>query len=146
MREIQRASGMSFGLVSYHLSYLAKYNLIREARDGNHVRYYPITFDINDERLLALLRQRSVRIILLFILTHEGCSHQEICREMNLSPSTVTWHLNKLIDDGIVISDKKSSHKVYSLAIPKERIIKLLITYRESFLDNLVEGLITLLE
>jgi predicted transcriptional regulator len=146
MREIQRASGMSFGLVSYHLSYLAKYNLIKEARDGNHIRYYPITFDINDERLLALLRQRSVRTILLFILTHEGCSHQEICSEVHLSPSTITWHLNKLIDGGIVISDKKSNGKTYSLVIPKERIIKLLITYRESFLDNLVEGLLTLWE
>ncbi len=35
---------------------------------------------------------------------------------------------------------------MYSLSIPKERIIKLLITYRESFLDNLVEGFLELWE
>jgi predicted transcriptional regulator len=144
MREIQRASGMSFGMVSYHLSFLERHNLIKEERDGNYVRYYPITIDINDEKLLGLLRQRSVRTILLFIVTHEGCSHQEISSGVNLSPSTTTWHLKKLIDNRIVVSDKKNKCKAYSLGVPKERIINILITYRESFLDNLVDGLLEL--
>jgi len=146
MREIQRASGMSLGTVSYHLSYLGKHNLIKEEKDGNYVRYYPSTIDIRDEKLLSLLRQRSVRTILLFILTHEGCSHQEISAGVNLSPSTTTWHLKKLIDNGIVVSDKKIKGKAYSLCISKERIMSLLITYRESFLDNLVDGLLDLME
>lgn len=146
MREIQRAADLSFGMVSYHLSYLVKHSLIKEEKDGNYVRYYPVTIDIKDEKLLALLRQRSVRNILLFILMHEGCSHQEISVGVNLSPSTTTWHLKKLIDNGIVVSDKKVKGKAYSLGVPKERIVNLLITYRESFLDTLVDGLLDLLE
>lgn len=148
MREIQRASGMSFGMVSYHLSYLGKHNLIKEEKDGNYVRYYLVNSDTKDEKLLALLRQRSVRMILLFIVTHEGCSRQEISTGVNLSPSTTSWHLKKLIDNGIVVLDKKIKGKAYSYSIniPKERIINLLITYRESFVDNLVDGLLELWE
>jgi predicted transcriptional regulator len=146
MREIQRVAGMSFGVVSYHLSYLGKYNLIKEEKDGTYVRYYPVTIDINDKKLLALLRQRSVRTILLFIVVHEGCSHQEISAGVSLSPSTTTWHLKKLTDSGIIVSEKKIKVKAYSLGIPRERLMNLLITYRESFLDNLVDGLLELWE
>jgi len=146
MREIQRASGLSFGMISYHLSYLVKYNLIKEEKDGNYVRYYPVSIDIKDEKLLALLRQRSVRTILLIVVLHEGCSHQEISTGVGLSLSTTTWHLKKLIDNGVVVSDKKIKGKAYSLGVPKERIINLLITYQESFLDTLVDGLVELWE
>ena len=146
MREIQRVSGMSYGVVSYHLSYLSKHNLIKEERDGSYVRYYPVTIDFRDEKLLALLRQRSVRTILLFVVTHEGCSHQEISAGVSLSPSTTTWHLKKLIDNRIIVSDKKIKGKAYSLDVPKEHIMNLLITYQESFLDSLVDGLLELWE
>lgn len=57
MREIRRASGMSFGMVSYHLSNLQKHRLIREEQDGNYLRYFPFTLGIHDEKLLSLLRQ-----------------------------------------------------------------------------------------
>ena len=146
MREIQRVSGMSHGIVTYHLSYLSKHNLIKEEKDGNYVRYYPVSIDVEDEKLLALLRQRSVRNILLFIVTNEGCSHQEISTGVNLSPSTTSWHLKKLIDNGFVITDKKIKGNAYSINVPKERIMNLLITYRESFVDSFVDGILELWE
>lgn len=146
MREMERVSGLSFGMISYHLAYLVKCNLIKEEKDGNYVRFYPITVDVKDEKLLALLRQRSVRTILIFIVSREGCSHQEISTGVNLSPSTTTWHLKKLIENGIVVSDKKIKGRAYFLGIPKERIMNLFITYKESFLDRLVDGLLDLWE
>jgi predicted transcriptional regulator len=144
MREIQRASGMSFGMVSYHLSYLQKHRLIREEQDGNHLRYFPLTMGIHDERLLSLLRQRSVRNILLFIMAHEGCSHQDIVSSVHLSPSTTTWHLKKLLDNDIVRSERRGKYNAYLLNIPKESIVSLLITFRESFFDSLVDGFLEL--
>lgn len=146
LREIQRASDLSFGMISYHLSYLERHNLIKEEKDGNYVRYYPVSVDTKNEKLLGLLRQRSVRTILLFIVTHEGASHQEISAGVTLSPSTTTWHLKKLIENNIVVCNKKIKGNAYSLGVPKERIISLLITYRESFLDTLVDGLLDIME
>jgi predicted transcriptional regulator len=145
-REIQRASGLSFGSASYHLAYLQKHHLIKEERDGNNIRYFPVDADIQDKKLLMLLRQRSVRTILLFIFSHEGCTHQEIVSSVQLSPSTTTWHLKKLLENSIIQATKKGKYTLYSLSIPKERIMKLLIAYKESFIDTLVDGLIELWE
>lgn len=141
---MQRVSGLSFGVISYHLAYLVKCHLIREEKDGNYIRYYPTSVDSKDEKLLSLVRQRSVRTILIFIIIHEGCSHQEISSGVHLSQATTTWHLKKLIDNEIVIAGKKVKGKSYSLGIPKERIMNIFITYRESFLDRLVDGLLEL--
>jgi len=146
LREIQRTSGMSFGMVSYHLSYLQRYRLIREERDGNYKRYFPITTSVLDEKLLSLLRQRSVRNILLFIVAHEGCSHQDIVSSVHLSPATITWHLKKLIDNNIIRSERQGRYNAYFLRIPSESITNLLITFRESFVDNLVDGFLELWE
>lgn len=146
MREIQRISGMPFGMVSYHLSFLGKHNLIREEKDGNYVRYYPASLEKCDEKLLGLLRQRSVRTILLYIMGNEGCSHQQISEGVRLSPSTITWHLKKLTDHGIVRAEKRIKEKAYFLAVPEERIVNLLICYRESFIDTLVDGFLDLWE
>jgi predicted transcriptional regulator len=146
MREIQRVSGMSYGMVSYHLSYLSKHNLIKEEKDGNYVRYYPVTIDFNDGKLLSLLRQRSVRNILLFIITHDGCSHQDIVSSVHLSPATITWHLKKLIDNNIIRPERRGKYKAYFLIVPLESITSLLITFRESFVDKLVDGFLELWE
>ncbi len=145
-REIQRASGLSFGSASYHLAYLHRHHLIKEVRDGRNVRYFPINNPIPDEKLLMLLRQRSVRVILLYVFGHEGCTQEEIVSAVRLSPSTTSWHLKKLIGNGTIDARKKGRYTVYSLSIPKERIMKLLIAYKASFVDTLVDGLIELWE
>ena len=137
---------MSFGSVSYHLSYLKKHKLIKEEKDGNNVRYFPLDVPIGEEKLLMLLRQRSVRTILLFIFANEGCSHQQIVSSIRLSPSTITWHLKKLLDSEIIKSNKEGKYKKYFLNVSKKKIMDLLISYRESFFDNLVNGLIELWE
>ena len=146
LREIQRVAGLSFGSASYHLSYLKKHNLINEETDGKNIRYFPLDFPVKNEKLLMLLRQRSVRTILLFIFGNEGGTHQQITSSVKLSPSTVTWHLKKLLDTGIIRSGKQGRYKRYFLCIPKGEIMDLLISYKESFFDSLVDGIIELWE
>ncbi len=145
-REIERKSGLSTGSVKYHLDYLARHNLIRQEKEGNNLRYFFINVKSQSARLLGLLRQRSVRQILLFILIHENCNHEQIVESVSLSPSTVSWHLKKLEDASIIISHKEGRFKSYSIRIEKEVIINLLIIYRESFLDILVDRVIEMWE
>src|SRR3989338_6009320 len=77
-REIERKSGLSTGSVSYHLGYLARHGLIKEEKEGNAARYFPKEFRPENKKLLSLLRQKSIRSILLFVLTHANCNHEQI--------------------------------------------------------------------
>src|SRR3989338_11241297 len=77
-REIGRKSSLSTGSVKYHLSYLVKHGLIKEEKGGNNRRYYPREFSSSNKKLLGFLRQQSIRKIILFIISNESCSHEQI--------------------------------------------------------------------
>jgi|LGVF01.1.fsa_nt_gb predicted transcriptional regulator len=145
-REIERKSGLSTGSVSYHLHYLARHGLIKEEKEGNKSHYFPVDFKSKNIKLLVLLRQKSVREILLFILTHDNCGHKEIVQSVGLSPSTVSWHLKKLEENNIVKFTKHGRKTSYHIVIDEEEIIYLLITYKKSFLDTMVDRVIEMWE
>lgn len=145
-REIERRSGLSTGSVQYHLTYLARHNLIKEEKKNNSVRYFPKNFNTGNKRLLSLLRQKSIRHIILSILLQNNCNHEEIVRQVQLSPSTVSWHLKKLEKEAIISAVKNGRKTFYKILIDKEEITALLITYQESFFDSLVDNVIEMWE
>lgn len=145
-REIERKSSLSTGPIKYHLNYLTKHGLIKEERDGNNLRYYPREFGSEDKKLLGLLRQKSIRNVLLYVLTHNNCNHEQIVESVGLSPSTVSWHLKKLEESNVIGFVKRGRKTAYNVLIDKEKIISLLVTYKESFLDSVVDRVIDMWE
>mgnify|MGYP001262977752 CR=1 FL=1 len=141
-REIERKSKLSTGSTRYHLNFLVKKDLINEKGEGNTIRYFPKGFSSENKILLSLLRQKSIRGILLFILTHDNCIHEQIVQSVKLSPSTVSWHIKKLTQANIIESSRVGRKTNFKLIVDKEEIMKLLIAYRESFLDSLVDNVV----
>ena len=141
-REIERISKLPTGNVKYHLDYLTKYGLIKLVKEKNNLRYFPRDFNSENKKFMSLLRQKSVREILLFILIHNNCNHEQIVNYVRLSPSTISWHLKKLEESNIIGFIRKGRKTYYNILINKEEIINLLITYQESFLDSLVDRVI----
>jgi len=144
-REIERKSKLATGSVKYHLDYLSKQGLIKMSKEGNNVRYFPRSFKEN-KKIMSFLRQKSVRGIVLFILNHNNCNHEQIVNSVKLSPSTVSWHLKKLGDANIVGFVKKGRKTHYNLLIDKNEIMNLLITYQESFFDTVVDNIVEMWE
>lgn len=140
-REIQRKSGLAVGSVQHHLHFLVKNGLIKEVRQGQNLVYFPREFKSENEVLLSLLRQESMRKILLFLL-EKTPSHEQIVKFVGLSPSTISWHLKKLQQDGIIKADKQGRKTFYQLLCDEKEIVNLLITYQESFVDTLVDRVI----
>ena len=146
LREIQRSTGLSFGSVSYHLAYLCRHEMIKEEKDGKNNRYFPIEMDSSDKKMLGLLRQKSIRGILLFSLLHNEFNHQALVSQLKLSPSTISWHLKTLESVQVIKSSSANKRKKYQLNIDKSTIIKLLIAYKESFLDSMVNSVVELVD
>jgi len=140
-REIERKSKLSTGSVNYHLNHLIKYGLIKQEKLDNNILFFPQSFKGNT-KLLGLLRKESIRKIILFILINENCNHKQIVRFVGLTPSTVSWHLKRLVKNKIIETFKKKREKKYKLLLKREEIILLLNSYRDSFLDPLIDQII----
>ena len=145
-REIQRRTKMATGQLTHHLNYLQKVSLIVTRSDGEYLRYYAdMQISDTERRVLELMRQKSVRRILLYLLEYKSCSHEQLVESSDLSPATVSWHIKKLVDSKIVDKEVVGRHSFYSIN-DFELVKKTLVTYRESFLDKIVDKFIEMWE
>ncbi|UCH88021.1 MAG: ArsR family transcriptional regulator [Thermoplasmata archaeon] len=142
LRAIERAMKISLGDIRYHLEYLEKEGLITSQKD-EYKRTYFSAEDIyhGDRETLALLRQDSPRKILLFLINHPSSHFEDIQQELKKSKSTISFHLNKLIKCNIIEVKTEDNKNEYSI-IDIEQIIRLLITYRSSFIDDTVDRVV----
>jgi predicted transcriptional regulator len=141
-REIERKSSLATGSVQYHLDYLRKQGLIKLEKEGNNTRYFPKDFKPENKKIMSFLRQKSVRNIIIYILTNKNCNHEQIVSSVKLSPSTVSWHLKKLETSNIIGFLKKGRKTHYNMLIDKNEVMNLLITYQESFVDSIVDNIV----
>ncbi|RTZ59296.1 MAG: hypothetical protein DSZ32_05500 [Gammaproteobacteria bacterium] len=93
--------------------------------------------DAQDKKYLAMLRQEIPRLIVLHLLMHPDSSHGELRPHFMISPSTLSYHLKKLVDAGILVKES-GKYRVKD----EDRVAKVLITYRQTFMDAMVDAFI----
>ena len=141
-REIARAMGMSLSTIDYHLHHMEKKGLVEARLDGKYKRYFiRKEGKKEDKRIFSMLRQEVPRRILLFLISHPKAIHKEICEHIGKAPSTISFHMKKLIKEGLVEEIAMGKEKAYVVK-DEEKVIDLLITYRESFVDRAVDRFI----
>ncbi len=139
MRKIQRELDLSMGQLEYHLNYLEKNGLISSSKKENKRRYF-VEDEVHypDRDILSTLRLKTPRRILIQILDKDGCSFNEILEEVDISKSTLSYHLKKLQEKSLVESEKEGRKKIYRCP-DREKIAHILVTYKSSFIDDAVD-------
>ncbi|MGD1837365.1 MAG: winged helix-turn-helix transcriptional regulator, partial [Nitrososphaeraceae archaeon] len=130
-RELLRLTNVSNGVLSYHLNSLSYSGKIKVNRFNNRVtRYYSNSISESELDLLGFLRQSTSRDIILFIAKNNKCTFNDILIYIKKVPSTVSWHLNRLKESGIIIVKKKDTVNTYLLAIDPQLLQELLARYK----------------
>ncbi len=142
-RELQRRTQMATGSLDYHLHFLHRNGMIRTERAGRLVLYYPtnVSYDSSDKEILGLLKHSTTRHILIYMIEKKMCNAKNISGTLKMSPSNLSWYLKMLEEKNIIVHKKKGRFRFYSV-VSKERIIKCLLSYKASFMDNLVDRFI----
>ncbi|MEK6963471.1 MAG: transcriptional regulator [Nanoarchaeota archaeon] len=137
-RALYRLYNRGTGNLEYHLRYLEKKNLIKVEKSRGNKRLFPLGLNDYERNLLGVLQQGAYRRIVLKLLTDKGVNHKELVKELGKFPSTITTYLNVLEKQNVIVSRKKGREKTYELK-DKDEVVKILIAYKESFLDKLVD-------
>jgi predicted transcriptional regulator len=143
-RELLRMTGLVNGVLTYHLAALEKTDVVRVERQSRMTRYYPVNVSDSESGILKFVRHDPVRQIVLFILDHELCTFNEIVDHTRKAPSTVSSHLKRMKEAGI-ISVRYGEYQLYRLA-QKDLIADVLSKYRASFADRVVDNYAGLVE
>jgi predicted transcriptional regulator len=150
-REVQRRTGLAVGSLQYHLDYLQKHHILRTQAEGKFVRYYSVRGQSVEtspqtqigQQTMAFLRHASTRKIILFLLTEKRANNERIAEEIQLSPSTTSWHLDKLVEAG-VLQRQREGRKTFFILVNPESAKHLLVNFKQSFLDQAVDNFVEL--
>jgi predicted transcriptional regulator len=143
-RELLRMTGLVNGVLTYHLAALEKANVIKVDRQSRMTRYYPFSIPDSESAVLKFVRHEPVRQIVLFMLQHDMCTFNEVVDHMKKAPSTVSSHLKRLKEAGI-ISVRYGEYQLYHLA-NGELVAEVLSKYRTSFVDRVVDNYAEMVE
>jgi DNA-binding transcriptional ArsR family regulator len=144
-RELLRLTGLVNGVLSYHLSALERAHVIKVNRESRITRYYPVNVSDKESAILKFVRHEPIRQVLLFILEHDMCTFNEIVDHTGKAPSTVSSHLKRLKEAGIVLIRYGEYHQLYRV-VERDLIAEVLSKYTASFVDKVVDNYTEMLE
>ncbi len=142
LREIQKTLDLSLGVLQYHLDYLEKREIVSSREEGKRKRYF-VKEDVRyrDRKIISILRIKRLREIVIFLLLNPNSSFSEIQKAQNISKSALSFHLKKLKSAEILKEGKREREKIFWVE-NSEEIAQVLVTYKKSFLDAIVDGFV----
>ncbi len=141
-RALLKTVGGAHGALQHHLQRLAEAGLVSAAPDVGFTRYYPVaTLSAPDRPALAALRRAYSRRILAVLLSQGPQSTTAVARLLGRSPSTVSWHLGRLGEAGLVSAERQGREVRYAVTEP-ERVRRLYVQHRSGLMDRLVDQML----
>lgn len=133
LRGVHRAVRLPFGQVLYHLNYLEKLDLVVVKKDGKFSRYFVRNLIGRQEKnVISVLRHEVPRTIGVLLLFHDEMTHKRILAHVAVSPSTLSFHLAKMVDAEVVTREQRGRESIYRL-VDRDLTTRTLIRHRASF-------------
>lgn len=115
LRMICRELELAMGATQHHLAILEKSGRIKSKRFNLYRHYYAAEVLDIQHTLLAFLRQETARDILIYLIEHRDSTQSDIANFKNFSFPTISWHMSRLVESGIVSSRKDGKIIKYSM-------------------------------
>lgn len=137
LREIARLAELSVPHAQYHLRVLERNALLASQRQGENLRFYPTkaspvgdvpTLSAADRDLLHLLRRPTVFGLLVHLLVEAPLALTDLARRCRVSPSTMSYHLERLLGRGLVRREGETGASLWNLTDP-DRVRALLLSH-----------------
>jgi len=105
------------GNVQYHIDRLEKDGRISSTRRGLYRFFYPATlFGDRQREVLSVLSLDTPRALLLNIIEKPESSQEELATAIEVSQPTVSWHLKRLVNLGILQRQQTGRRVTYRVA------------------------------
>ena len=145
LREIQRQLGMHVNLVEYHIHQLIASELVMSVQQGGYNRFFPAQaagadrqvdrLTSQEKRVLGLMRQPMPLRIMVYLLATGNSQHRDICDHLGCAPSTLTYHMKKMVKVQVIVQTTAGEGKGYHLT-DRRSVARLLMLYKPAPFDQ----------
>ena len=114
---IVKETGINRGTTLYHLGVLKHFDMIIKFKSGSYTLYFQNNgmFSSREKIVSLALQEPTQRHIIDFLSKNEGATRGEIAKALDLSGSTITWHIAILKKYAIVQIEKDGAKKKHYL-------------------------------
>ncbi len=134
------------GVLQYHLYRLERDQRIVSNRRGLYKRFYSKPdFEVEELEILGVLSQETERDLLLYLLKTPDASQKELSEFARVSASSISWHMKRLVQAGLVESRRQGIFVNYIVRRDPAKILALLRSYHPSIWEKWAERLADLL-
>lgn len=118
LRAVQRLLGLSFSSTRYHVDALQKSGEIVRSQEGGYSRLYSNGISEADKILFSAINSPTDRRILSCMVKKSRISSREISEKTGFAKSTISEHLSRLVEIGIVAEEVVDSQTQHILTNP----------------------------
>ena len=137
LRQIKKELGISVGTAQYHLTGLERAGKVTADRHGLFKYYFAVgIFQDREKSLLEVLSHETTRDILMFIIEQNNPTHKDIVNRIGVSGASISWHVRRFIELGIITEVEEGKHKRYQLRGDPELLVSLMKNYYPSLWDK----------
>jgi predicted transcriptional regulator len=126
MSQISRDTKINRDTVKYHTYDLIADGLLTLKKVGKYARLYDKKLNATDlDRLITIYLSDEVNTQILFtILDKPGITNAELVKEISINKSSIHWHIEKFLIDGVITEYKDGVFRRYFITTAVEPIIK----------------------
>lgn len=124
--DIEKGIDVNRGTLDYHLKVLRREHRIAVLTKNGRSFYFENSgrYTREEMEMLSILRNDTEFAICEYLLDSPGASRNEIVNLIKTTCSTVSWHMKRLTDSGLVFSTKNGRSVSYHLSNPAKRIVE----------------------
>ena len=138
-RELMKAMKITNGVMSYYIQKLEKSGVVNTERTSGVLRLFSNTIKSSDIDIIKFLRISTPKKIMVVLLEEDLLTFKQITEKIQMSPSTTSFYLGKLLQTEIV-SISNISPKKYTLN-HKQKVSNLIVLYHPSIVDSASDNL-----
>lgn len=114
--EIKNRLDLTPGVLTWHVGILEEYGILQKKRAGQYLLFFPaLSENPIDAASVRLVKSETTLAVLKHIRDHPGTSQQAIARALAKAPKTISYHLDKLRDRGMIRVEKTGRAKAITL-------------------------------
>jgi len=122
--------GLATGDVHYHLFWLEKHGFVKTKKTGFYRLVFPtMAFREEQEALLGALSMETPREMILCLLLDAAITQSRLASSLGLSQPTVSWHMYRLIQLGLVSKSRSSRGISYEVVAERSDVLAFVKSY-----------------
>lgn len=139
LRALAESLQMPVSTLEYHCYHLVKHGHLDTREAGGFKAFFPGQgIDRRDKDILALVRHEAPRRIATHLLLNPGATPGDLKETVGLSGPTLSFHLKKMRGGGL-LREEAAGRTKRLYVVDSERVAGVLVTYRKSFVDDVVD-------